>query len=47
ACGGVFASIPVPTGKKIHVFGTPNGAIPTGIRSDGCKLATLLRGDED
>ncbi|MCI77874.1 hypothetical protein A2U01_0099144, partial [Trifolium medium] len=30
--------------EKITVFGSPNGTIPTGIRSNGCKLTSLVTG---
>ncbi|PNY05792.1 hypothetical protein L195_g006712 [Trifolium pratense] len=39
---GDFCLHPHPHGVKIFVFGTPNGAIPAGIRSTGCKLTTLV-----
>ncbi|MCI64764.1 hypothetical protein A2U01_0086022, partial [Trifolium medium] len=36
-----FCLHPRPHEEKISVFGSQNGAIPTGIRSDGCKLTSL------
>ncbi|MCI52237.1 hypothetical protein A2U01_0073481, partial [Trifolium medium] len=38
---GQFCLHPRPHREKIPVFGASNGAIPAGIRSDGCKLTTL------
>jgi hypothetical protein len=43
-CGGDFCLHPHPHGDKIFVFGAPNGAIPTEIRSTGYKLTTLITG---